>query len=113
VLKALQLAYSLNFGKAVLLGQALNFKQTCIATDWFGRFSDQLHAIVVLGIMTRGHNNTAVHFEMRSGEVDFLRPAFTDVKYINATIQQTINQGIAQRRTGEPNIMPYYYSFGL
>ena len=68
-----------------------------IATDGSGIFPHQLHAVVVLRVMTGRYHNATVRLQVRRGEIDFLGATASDIQHLHAGLRQTTGQRSAKR----------------
>jgi hypothetical protein len=102
-----------NRRKIIPLGQFTDGIQTTVAADGSGPLPNQLHAIVISGIMTGGDHNAAVHLPVKGSEVDLFGTAQADIHHLNATVRQSADQGIAEGRAAKAYIVSHHDSGGL
>ena len=91
-------------GVAPRHGPVLDFPQTAVAADGPGSGPNQLQAVVVHGIVTGRHHDTAVRPEMERGEIHLLRAAQTDVQHMAACVGEPLNEMLGQLMTRQPHI---------
>ena len=67
--------------------------------------TDELHAVVLLRIVTRRDHDAAAEAEMCRCEVDHLGAALPDVHDIAARLRESLCERIADRRSGQADVM--------
>src|SRR5690606_17293309 len=67
--------------------------------------ADELHAVVVLGVVAGGDDDAAVHVLVEGGEVHFLGAADADVVHVGTAVQQPARQRFADGRAGQPDVV--------
>ncbi len=93
--------------ESVALRQSADISETRIARDRLRALPDELHAVVILGIMAGRDGDAAAHTQMRRGEVNFFCAAQADVLHRDALLAEPFNQGRLDGFTGESNIVSH------
>ena len=82
-----------------------NVLQPRIARDRTRLLTHELHAVVLLRVVARRNHDTAAELQMRRRKVDHLRAALPDVHNVAARLREPLRERVADRRTGETNVM--------
>ena len=84
----------------------LNVLEPRIARNRARFLAHELHAVVLLRIVTRRDHDAAVQPIVRRREIDHLRAALPDVHDVGARLRQPLRKSATNRRSGKTNIVP-------
>ena len=88
--------------------RARDVGQTRVTRDGFRALPNELHAVVVFGIVAGSNRNAPADTKVRSGEVDLFCPAEAEILHRNALLSQSVNQRRLDRLAGQTDIVPHY-----